>query len=152
MTGWWKSMTLVLLVAVVILPSMGCKSKQTPAEERDQAFADLRADVTSVITDPGRRQEVLKIVDELHGAFNQVRKGRMDRAKEFRALNADYDTPRSAFTAHQDRVNRQLDANRNKIAEVHRRLIKATTPDEWKDLAGSRSDSLDAVLSMLRSS
>ena len=112
---------------------------------------DVRAEISSVITDPDRAAEVLGIVDELETSFLAVRTNVQERRAKLRALNADYDATKEDFMALYDEARADMKSNGRTITAIHRRLVDSMTADEWDKVNKTQSKALNAALKSYRS-
>jgi len=144
----------ILAVVFVIfsLGVTGCssKTKQSPSEAKAEVFEILNEEVHSVITDPARANEIVELIEKLEKSFLRAIEDRSRHRREFAALNADYDTPKEAFVRLMEQIEKDEESNREKVAELRTELVRATTADQWVELAKSKEKAFEASFKSLR--
>ena len=142
----------VFLVATSLLLLAGCagKDRPSPTELETAAFDDLRAEIEAVVIDVDRSREALAIADQLQQEFTTLREQLLSRGEQIRLLNARYDTTRNQFKLLLDQIQADMVDNQRRISTLHRRLAEVTTAAEWRQLAKSRSASMDAAITSIR--
>ena len=122
----------VLAIAVIsVFAACGGKGPVAPEDVQAEAFADLRATVEGVIGDPGRKTEVLALLDQFEADVATLRESMVERRAELRRLNADYDTTREELSTYAATMESRIQDNRRQLLEARGRLVAATTEDEW---------------------
>ena len=98
----------VTAVVTFIFGVAGCSSetKISPSEAKAQAFELLNEEVRSVVTDPERVNDAADQIAKLEKALRQVVEDRSQHRKDFAVLNADYDTPKTAFVALANQIGK----------------------------------------------
>ena len=135
---------------VVALGIAACAgNKQTLEQEESESFADLRAEVTNVVTDPERRQLALGAVDELEVTMRKLDKSLQERVDQFRQLYANYDTTQAEMEQATDDVLVQMKSNFDAAHVQFRQLSPQLTVDEWDAINKSTSKALNASIAAL---
>jgi hypothetical protein len=135
-----------------VLTLVGCKSEtESPGEIKQQAFAELRTDIEFVMQDKDRATKAQAIVGELEKRLLQIEQNRIAGSKKYRALNANYDTPRQAFVDLYDEIMIEAKQNQVAVTRLHRELLSITTEGEWSELGKSHRHALDSTIAMMRS-
>jgi Spy/CpxP family protein refolding chaperone len=94
----------------------------------------MREAVTAQVTDPQRAARVNKTIDDLEEqllSFDVVHRTYQSNVV---ALNARPDATRAEFEALAENFGKQRIAFRNRVFELHLKMIEATTAEEWKGL------------------
>jgi len=136
------------VVAIGIAACAG--NKQTLEQEESESFADLRAEVTDVVTDPDRRQLALDAVDELEVTMQRLDKSLEERVDKFRHLYANYDTTQAEMEKATDDVLVLMKSNFDAAHVQFRQLSPHLTVDEWDAINKSTSEALDASIAALQ--
>lgn len=139
------------LVLFLLLSLAGCKSSSSSlADIKTHAFSDLRSDIDMVITDNYRKKKTLALINDLEQIFLNIAELRLARAAKFRALNADYDTPKEEFMNLYEEIRIEVAENQKVVSSIHRQFLTITTEDEWSQLSKSHSNALDSVIAFLQ--
>ncbi len=138
----------ILAVVFVIfsLGITGCssKTKLSPSEAKAEAFELLNEEVHSVITDPARANEIVELIEGLEKSFLRAIEDRSRHRRDFATLNADYGTPKEAFAQLMEQIETDEESNREKVVALRAKLVRATTADEWVELAKSKEKAFEA--------
>ena len=147
-----KLATASVILAVFTLGAVGCaRDKATPAEEEEQAFADVRAKILTVIADPERAANAVAVVTAVEKSFFETRRNMEARKERFRQLNADYNATRADIEAELDRIMSDVKANQKMVTDAHRQLVDLMTADEWAAVQKAQSKALSAAIKHLQS-
>jgi hypothetical protein len=136
-----------LIIAVCIA---GCASnKKTPLEKMAIAFADVRAEVQAVVTDPDRASQANDLVEQLEQTFRSSRYQIDARKAKLEALNEDYDASRADMEEQLDLILSDVAANQKEALVLRGELSKLLTAAEWDAIDKARSKALDSAIKAL---
>lgn len=138
-----------IVLAISLLACAG-KQTETPAEVQQQAFDILRSEVESVITDRARAGQAIEIIDALESEFGELAEYLAKRSARYRSLHADYDIERAELDAFFGQVQADLARNQQQVSDLHRELVRVTTPQEWVQLSKSRNAVMDAAIGSIQ--
>ncbi len=148
-SGRFRSIILLLAFASAAC-SCGGKGTISPIEVEKQAFAELRAEIHTVIDDPEREAEVIAILDELLDELASLRHRMVERKKRTRLLNANYDASRADFDDLFEDAARAIQSHQQQITAKHRQLLAITTEEERSAISKTRTRSMVAVIQTLQ--
>jgi len=139
-------------LGVLFTAIAGCGGQDAvaPIEVEKQAFEDLRSEIRGAIDDSARAAEAIALLDELADDLHTLRESISERKQQTRQLNANYDTPRAEFEALFAQVDREIQANQQRVTRKHRALLAITTPDEWSAISKARTRAMTAVMKTLQ--
>ncbi len=144
--------TVPVMFAVLLFGAAGCAGgKDSLAEEEKQAFADVRAEIQSVVADPERAAKAIALISDVEQSFFNVRRSMNARRERFRELNADYDAARADIQAELARILSDIKANQQVVTDVHRQLVDIMTAEEWAAVQKAESKALSAAIKSLQS-
>lgn len=139
-----------LTVAAFALAVSACGgTKQSEADAEKEAFADLRAEITSLVPEVDRRDQALAMVDDLEVLLNKLDRDVQDRAEQFRLLNANYDATRADLEAGVAAVGRQMQSNFGQLSAQYRKLSQELTTEEWESLDKAKSKAMETAVAGL---
>ncbi len=136
------------LITVIALFTVGCKT--SPIDKEVDAFDNLRTNVQDVVADPERAEQSLALVDELQREFDDIKDSRVERKKQIKALNSDYDASRAEFETLLDGIAQDRVANQERVSQTYRQLLEVITTEEWTKLAKSRNKAMQAAIKALQ--
>jgi hypothetical protein len=111
----------------------GCAgNKLTPEETLQGASQELRQTVSKNVGDPGRRDRMLGLVDQIEGTQRSFSAQAAEFAAHYSKMNADYGTPRARFEELFSEFNTRRIQSRDQILELHFQLATMATAEEWK--------------------
>ena len=123
---------------VMVLGLSACAGKDSKEETPDPMTEQFRQEILVVVTDPDRAKKAVKLVDQL-GQLSADAERQYEKDLEiFHALNASYDTKETAFQGLFMNMNNQARARQRRVLEVHAKMQKLLTAEEWEQLAESR--------------
>jgi hypothetical protein len=135
------------LLVIMALGIAGCSSnKQTPQEAEQQAFADVKAEIQSVVTDPDRAAQAIDLIDDLKTSLDKVQADIAKRKANLGQLHQDYDIPREAYENELAAMRAEFHANGQRVFAVRRQLTEVLTDEEWTTLEKARSKALESSL------
>ena len=139
-------------VLIAIAAALGACSgtKEDMDLSETQAFDDLRSEVTVVVSDVDRRNQVLVQIDDLEAILSKLDKDMEERVQQFRELYTNYDTTQADLEVAAVRVQEQMQSNFEELSAQYRQLSTLVTPEEWDSLDKAKSKAMEAaVASML---
>ena len=138
-----KSISIILLA--VLLAACGGKETVSREGKQDAAFADLRVAIEATVTDKERSIEVLSLVDDFEQDVDDLRALLVLRRAELRKLNANYDTTREELSRFSKEMTEKIEENRADLLAARIQLLKATTADEWAELARAETKAMQSI-------
>jgi Mg2+ and Co2+ transporter CorA len=111
-----------------------------------QAFEDLREAVRDAVEDETREAEAIRLVGQLEDDLAALRVQIADRKNTIRKLNADYDTPRSDFEAHLERVGTEVRENRQRVSSTQAALKGVITAEENEAISKAHTKAMQAAI------
>ena len=126
------------LVLILTLALSGCAGKDNKEETTDPMTEQLRQDILSTVTDPDRADKVAKLAEQLRQLFADAERQHRKDFEIFRSLNVSYDTKETAFQGFFMNMNNQARARQRRVLEIHAKMQKLLTAEEWEQLAQSR--------------
>ncbi len=131
----------VLAIAVAL---SACGSGQTATEAQDERVSEWEAKVHEVIPDEARREAILRGTQEFHEIAVASTEQSTAHVERFRALNANYDTPREDFVALIDNDTAVRASLRERLYALREMMIENTTEEEWTVLSDARHRMVEA--------
>jgi hypothetical protein len=146
-------MNMLRTIGLIVLGVLvGCSGSPTAMEDVEkQAFDDMRSGVRGIIDDPEREAAVVALVDDMEAQYVEMRETAQRRRAALQELNADYDATREQFAEYLDTHNADLKRTQQEFLAGHRRLINATTAEEWSALEKSNTKSMQRLAESLAS-
>jgi hypothetical protein len=121
-----------LVVCIVAIATPGCKSaKPTVDQTVERSTQKLSEAVSHDVADAARRDQMLKLVDQLEAVQKSFSKDSSDFVVKYRTLNADYDSPRTAYEQLFSEFNVQRVQARDRALDLHFQLASLATEKEW---------------------
>ena len=153
MTRILKICRVMTLITVSLFIAVSCTGKKSvsPVDAKRQAFDDLRTEITAVVSDPERTATAIELVDALSDDFETVQKSILEGKQKVRVLNADYDASKADFIAFFEEIEKENQANERLVSELHRKLVRVTTAEEWAQLAKAHSQAMDTAIKSIQS-
>lgn len=134
-----------LVVCTVALAVAGCGAKQTKQQAIEHYSQELRDAVSSKVSDEGRKEQMLLIVDQLQALHRHFSEQTADFLESYRKLNADYDATRSMFDRLFSDYTAQRITARNAALDLHFKLASLATTDEWDKIGGAEAKLYEEV-------
>ena len=136
-----RSARLVFAVPVAVLAFVAvCQSAKKPADPIGELQGKVVKELRDVVKDSGRATQVEALFQEFFGIMRQMWEETSEYRARSDALNADYDARPQQFSelyaAHVTKHNPLL----KQAVEIRGRIAAALTDEEWKKLAGIRTD------------
>ena len=153
MTRILKMCRAITLITVSLFIAVSCTGKKSisPVDAKRQAFDDLRTEINVVVSDPERTATAIELVDALSDDFETVRESILEGRQKVRALNADYDASKADFIALFEEIEKDNQSNERLVLELHRKLVRVTTAEEWAQLAKAHSQAMDTAIKSIQS-
>jgi hypothetical protein len=149
----YSNMRVASYFAIVLFLVSACAGKDdvTPVDADKQAFEDLRAEMTTIIDDPERAENVLRIVSALEQDLAELRERVTIRKQRVLELNADYDTPRSEFDAYFEEVSSEILESKQRAVDAREELLSYMTEEELNSLSKSESKAMRNITKSIQS-
>jgi hypothetical protein len=127
------AVAVVVLGAIILLCSCA-DTGRTPEQTIQAASQELRQSVSGNVADPGRRDQMLALIDQIEATQRTFSTQAADLAAQYSKMNADYDAPRARFEQLFADFNAQRIQSRDRILDLHFRLAALATEQEWKPI------------------
>jgi hypothetical protein len=128
--------------AFLLLLSLGlsaCVGQEKQQEAPDRMTERFRQEILSAVEDPERAKKAAKLADQLRQlSIEADRQYRKDNGT-LRSLNANYDAKESAFQGLFMNMNNQAKVRQKRVLEIHAKMRKLLTADEWEKLNLARA-------------
>lgn len=131
---------------VALLSLAACSGRATPVEKSDEAFDDIRAEVSSVISETDRAAEIISLIDEMQQAFADAREIRQGHLSDFVDLNRNYNTTQAQFDELISATAADIEAGQELVIVINRKLVSKMTAEEWQDLNKLRGRAFDRLV------
>jgi hypothetical protein len=137
------------LVCLASATASGCKSttpspEQTTERTTEKSTEKLRQTISKEVGEPGRREQMLRLVDQIDIAEGNFNKDVSAFVTTYESVNADYDAPRATF----DHLFSDFDADRTRartqILDLHFKLTSLATDKEWGPIADAEMKMYEA--------
>jgi UDP-N-acetylmuramyl tripeptide synthase len=143
----------ILISTAMLFLVLGCTgNKQSSVDDMQQAFADARSEVTSVVADQQRAERANELLTRLEQGFLAAQKEVKQRKASLRTLNANYDASRAEFDVEMVGLANALAANQRLVADVQQQLVDTLSSAEWAAIEKSRSKAIESMLAALQAS
>ena len=127
-------------LACLLLCTAACSDRRTLAEQAAARHVEIRTQIREIVAEPMRAEVILGVLDEWDVQVAQRQKTEADVTLRLATLNADYDASIEAFkTLYAERQASDLKFIRQAV-EMRSKLVAATTPAEWEQLAKIRAE------------
>ena len=140
---------LLILVLMLILGLSACAGKDKKEDTPDQMTEQFRQEILSTVADPERANKAAKLADKLRELFVDAEQQYKKDFDTFRSLNANYDARETAFQGFFMNMNNQARARQKRVLEVHAKMQKLLTAEEWGKLEDARKKALKVDLKQL---
>ena len=140
---------LLILVLMLILGLSACAGKDKKEDTPDQMTEQFRQEILSTVADPERANKTAKLADKLRELFVDAEQQYKKDFDTFRSLNANYDARETAFQGFFMNMNNQARARQKRVLEVHAKMQKLLTAEEWGKLEDARKKALKVDLKQL---
>jgi hypothetical protein len=137
---------LSVLVMTLMLGLSACAGKDKKDDTPDQMTEQFRQEILDTVSDPDRAGKAAKLADQLRQLFADAEKQYIKDFETFRSLNANYDARETAFQGFYMNMNNQARARQKRVLEIHARMQKVLTAEEWQALEKAREKALKVNL------
>jgi len=132
-----KKTTLLLLLACA---TSGC-AKQAP--DAAQFRADETRLVKATVVDAARAERLLALFEERDRLIEETGAMLQQYRREFKTINAEYDTSRDVHIEMVDYYNRERAQKQLRFIELITQMKAATSASEWRVIAEFQLDNFD---------
>jgi len=140
----------LLTLALILVPGLSaCAGKDTKEDTPDQMTEQFRQEILSTVTDLERADKAARLADKLRELFVDAEQQYKKDFETFRSLNANYDAKETAFQGFFMNMNNQARARQKRVLEVHVKMQKLLTAEEWEKLEDARKKALKVELKQL---
>jgi hypothetical protein len=140
----------IIFAVVVAFSFAGCAGKkQSPQDKMQSAFADVRAEIQSVVTDPERAAQADDLIMQLEQTFTETMRSVKVSKDRLRELNADYDASRADMEVDLESILSAMSANQQNVLAIRKELSALLTPEEWEAIDKARSKAVSAAVNAL---
>jgi hypothetical protein len=129
--------TWLVPVLLAIGAIAGCAGDpRTPGERIASEAEAMREAVRESIDDPGRRAQILALVDESAGLIEAQLHDLQQLSQTLRRINVDPDATRSSIEDVLSAFEVERRARRQRVLDNHFAMAQLTQPDEWSRIIG----------------
>jgi hypothetical protein len=140
----------IIFAVVVAFSLAGCAGKkQSPQDKMQAAFADVRAEIQSAVTDPERAVQADDLIKQLEQTFTGTMNSVKANKDGLRELNADYDASRADMEVELEAILSAMSANQQNVLAIRKELTALLTPEEWEAIDKARSKAVSAAVKAL---
>jgi hypothetical protein len=140
----------IIFAVVVAFSLAGCAGKkQSPQDKMQAAFADVRAEIQSVVVDPERAAQADHLIMQLDQTFTDAAKSIKANKDRLRELNADYAASRADMDVELELILSAMSANQQNVLAIRKELTALLTPEEWEAIDKARSKAVSAAVKAL---
>lgn len=140
---------LLTFAMMLVLGLSACAGKDKKEDTPDQMTEQFRQEILNTVADPERADKAAKLADQLRQLFVDADKQFKKDFDTFSSLNANYDAKETAFQGFFMNVNNQARARQKRVLEIHAKMQKVLTAEEWEKLEDARKKALKADLKLL---
>ena len=137
------------LLLILALGLFACAGKDKKDDTPDQMTEQFRQEILNTVADPDRAEKAAKLADQLRELFVDAEKQNTKDIDTFRSLNANYDARETAFQGFFMNMNNQARARQQRVLEIHAKMQKVLTAEEWEQLEDARKKALNTDLKLL---
>lgn len=134
---------------MLMLGLSACAGKDKKEDTPDQMTEQFRQEILNTVTDPERADKAAKLADKLRELFVDAEQQYKKDFEIFRSLNANYDAKETAFQGFFMNMNNQARARQKRVLEIHAKMQKVLTAEEWEKLEDARKKALQTDLKQL---
>ena len=136
-------------LSMLALGLSACAGKDRKEDTPDPMTEQFRQEILETVSDPERARKAAKLADRLRLLFVDAEKQHKKDFETFRSLNANYDTKESAFQGLFMNMNNQARARQKRVLEIHAKMHKLLTEEEWEQLDKEREKALKKDLNYM---
>ena len=137
------------LALILLLGLSACAGKDKKEDAPDQITEQFRQEILSTVSDPDRADKAAKLAGQLRTLFEDAEQQYKRDFDTFRSLNANYDAKKTAFQGFFMNMNTQARARQKRVLEIHAKMQKVLTAQEWEQLEDARKKALKTNLKLL---
>jgi len=141
-----QPLTIALLL---VLGLSACAGKDKKEDTPDQMTEQFRQEILNTVADPERADRAAKLAGKLRELFVAAEKQYNKDFETFRSLNANYSAKETAFQGFFMNMNNQARARQKRVLEIHAKMQKILTAEEWQQLDDARKNALKTDLKLL---
>jgi len=134
------------VLAAVLMQGCATPPELSPSERIRDRVAALHDAAIVYVPDPRRRQRLHSTIDSFDDEFRTFGATTVAFHDLLRALNAQPDASRGQFADLTARYDAEREAHRDRVTQVHYRLIALTVEEEWRSLARHEAALLELEL------
>jgi len=138
-----------IFLLLLITGLVACAGKDKKEDTPDQMTEQFRQEILSTVADPERANKAAKLADKLRELFVDAEQQYKKDFETFRSLNANYDAKETAFQGFFMNMNNQARARQKRVVEIHAKMQKVLTAEEWAKLEDARKKALQTDLKLL---
>ena len=136
----------LLLPVILSIGLSACAGKDRNDETPDAMTEQFREEILESVQDPERAEKAVKLAVQLRQLFIEAEKQFKKDFDTFRSLNANYDAKKSSFQGLFMNMNNQARARQKRVLEIHAKMQKLLTAEEWDKLEKARKNALEVDL------
>ena len=140
---------LLTLALILVLGLSACAGKDKKEDTPDQMTEQFRQEILSTVADPERANKAARLAGKLRELFVDAEQQYKKDLETFRSLNANYDAKKTAFQGFFMNMNNQARARQKRVLEIHAKMQKLLTAEEWQLLEDARNKALQTGLMLL---
>jgi len=140
---------LLTLALMLVLGLSACVGKDKKEATPDKMTEQFRQEILNTVSDPDRADKAAKLAGQLRTFFVAAEKQYNKDFETFRSLNANYDAKETAFQGFFMNMNNQARARQKRVLEIHAKMQKILTAEEWEQLDDARKNALKTDLKQL---
>ena len=138
-----------IFLLLLITGLVACAGKDKKEDTPDQMTEQFRQEILSTVADPERANKAAKLADKLRELFVDAEQQYKKDFETFRSLNANYDAKETAFQGFFMNMNNQARVRQKRVLEIHAKMQKVLTAEEWAKLEDARKKALKTDLKLL---
>ena len=129
-----KSYVQLAVLFFLGLGLVACAGKDKKEETPDAMTDQFRQEILETVPDPDRAKKAAKLADQLRLLFVEAEQQLARDIETFRSLNENYDARETAFQGFFMNMNNQARARQKRVLEIHAKMQKLLTAEEWEQL------------------
>lgn len=123
-----------MVLGVLLLCGCATTSQQAPVKTRTVKLGDTRHHIESVVKDPARRAELLRLTDRLAVEVENLNDFDAQHLSRMAVLSADYDASESAIRNVGRSFRRGRDPLQRRMVDTVFKMKASAEPGEWQSL------------------
>lgn len=138
-----------LIALLLVLALSACAGKDKKEDTPDQMTEQFRQEILESVQDTERAEKAAKLAGQLRELFVDAEQQYKKDFDTFRSLNTNYDAKKSSFQGFFMNVNNQARARQKRVLEIHAKMQKLLTAEEWEQLEKARKKALKINLNYM---